>query len=515
LRSEAPIAPPYQVGTFDRIVLLVLLVVGVGLRLWIKPPTDLWEDEIIAVTHAVQPWTAVVVDSFRHDIHPPLYFLQLHLWSLFGDSDVWFMANSILWSFIGLASLFWVVTRHYGREAGLAATAAYAVMPSPVYMADQVRMYAMLATLIVWSLHFAISVFKERDDRWSLYAALILTQIAIILTHALGSIAVFCIGLYALQACREAAGGYRKWLICYGIAILVAVPCAINAALHEGGVAGSASIHGLMIMLGTSTVGIAAAINPVAILAGNVVFIVLIFIACRQKTTLLFLLFFTAVPLGLAFVGNAVQPFFKWNFFSTLQAPVIAIILGLAISRGDAVAKIAVACCLVVMLAVSIETRINFRESSRFLAVTKFLRENYQPGDVIFVPQAGYFHGLAWYLDGPRWGSPLKIAPPPSASWRKVYAKLGPNLVQRLELQPQTEIIDNKSFKLLTGTTPARDVPDAKRIWLVTADAADLPKGYPPPAIGVLRQQVVIGKHVQVSLYANYVQFLSGSRYEF
>lgn len=499
------------------IVLLILIAVGIGLRLWIKLPTDLWEDEIIATTHAVQPLGAVVVDTFRHDIHPPLYFIQLHLWSLFGNSDAWFMLNSIVWSFVALASLFWVATKHYGRSVGLAAVAAYAIMPSPVYMADQVRMYAMLAAMVIWALHFAMLVFKERDRTLLSYAILIMLQIAIILTHVLGALAVLCIGLYALQACREVAGTYKKWLVCYGVAAVIAVPVVINAMLHEGNVADSVNLHGLMLMLATSTVGIAAVVNPSAMVAAIAIFIALIFIARRQKVGAQFLFYFTAVPLAIAIFGDAVQAFFKWNFFSTLQAPFIAIILGLAMSRDSAVvAKVAAAFCLIVMLAVSVETKESqVRESSNYVAISRFIKDNYRPGDAVFAPQLSYFHGLAWYLDGPHWGSPLKIAPPPSPAWRKVYAVLGPNLVQRLQLMPETEVINNEPFKLLTGTAPARDVPNSRRIWLVYTEEADLPKHYPPSAIGVLRKQQTVGKHAQVSLYAMQPQHLIGSANRF
>ena len=40
----------------ERAAALALIALGVALRLWIRYPTDFWEDEIIASTHAVQPF---------------------------------------------------------------------------------------------------------------------------------------------------------------------------------------------------------------------------------------------------------------------------------------------------------------------------------------------------------------------------------------------------------------------------------------------------------------------------
>ncbi|MEO8301333.1 MAG: hypothetical protein ABI608_06050, partial [Rhizomicrobium sp.] len=64
-----------------------LIVLGIGLRIWIRTPTDFWEDEIIAATHAMQPFWRLLINIVRNDVHPPLYFLQLHVWSLLSETD--------------------------------------------------------------------------------------------------------------------------------------------------------------------------------------------------------------------------------------------------------------------------------------------------------------------------------------------------------------------------------------------------------------------------------------------
>jgi hypothetical protein len=74
--------------------------------------------------------------------------------------------------------------------------------------------------------------------------------------------------------------------------------------------------------------------------------------------------------------------------------------------------------------------------------------------------------------------------------------------VQKLDLMPVKAIIDDKPFKILTGTMPSKDAPDARRVWLVSIQRADLPKDYPPKTIGGLKKQFTVGKSVQISLYA-------------
>jgi mannosyltransferase len=497
-----PASQPRRARWIDYLAALTIFT-GVILRLWIKFPTDFWEDEIIAVTHAVQPTWAVVVDTIRNDIHPPLYFLQLHVWSLISDSDVWFMSNSIFWSLFGLGSFYWTISKRFGQTVGLASSSVYAVMPSPVYLADQMRMYAMLAALLIWAWHFATRVFENRDDRALPFSLLIFLQCAIILTHALGAVAIACLGIYALAICRDVGEGYKKWLACYGPLAVITLPWIFNAAVHGGNVESTSNAHGLALMFSSSTVGITAQINRVAKIAGIFIFACLLLFAFHEKKYRLILLCFTALPLGAALIGSVMQPFYKWNFFSTVQAPFIAVIVGHAISQESTRLRILATVCLILFFGISLETKIRFRETSHLVAASNFIRANYRRGDVILVPQQSYFHGLAWYLDGPHWGSPLKIAPPPSPPWQKVYARLGPTLVRKLDLMPDKTIIEDKPFSILTGTAPSKDAPNAQRYWLVSISRADLPENYPPKMIGSLRKQFSVGKSIHISLYAD------------
>src|SRR5262249_50288338 len=125
---------------------------------------NLWEDEIIATTHAVQPLGRLFVNVARNDIHPPLYFLQLHIWGLVSHADAWFVANSVAWSLGALVSL-WLVVKKLSDDEGLAwaATGIMAVLPTSLEVAFSVRMYAMLSAMAIWGYYFTHRAFA--DDR--------------------------------------------------------------------------------------------------------------------------------------------------------------------------------------------------------------------------------------------------------------------------------------------------------------------------------------------------------------
>ncbi|MBW8708302.1 MAG: glycosyltransferase family 39 protein [Alphaproteobacteria bacterium] len=482
---------------------LILIALGLMLRLSIRLPTDLWQDEIIAATHAMQPLRDVVIDVLRNDTHPPLYFLQLHFWALLGQSDTWLMANSIAWSFAGLFSLWWITKQHYGSRVALIATALYAVLPAPVYLSDQVRMYPMLATFTIWAFNFATLIFKEDRAAKASMAALTALLIATVFTHAIGSIAVAANGLYALHATIERRRRLRTWLWVYGISAIAALPWLTNSILHEGNLREAAGIYGVALNLALTVVGITASFATVSCAIGVVCFAVIMGAGLTQRQATDLTWYFLGFPVLLSIlVGLAFRPVFKWNFFSTLEGPFIALVLAMSfLDRRRWHTFLAIGCTLA-LASVSVWERYNFRETSGYSYLAKVFRNNYRPGDIIYVPQEANFWGIAWYLVGPGWGSPLRIAAPPSAQWRKVYDKLGPGMVAQLGLMPETQILDRNGFKLLTGPGSADQARGARRIWVVTLPGGDPMTGQPPLFLDDLPQQWHRHQNTWVTLYA-------------
>src|SRR5271170_2196023 len=88
--------------------LLGILTLALAVRTtWIWKDR-LWFDEVWSATFAVQPLADVVIATLRFDPHPPLYYLQLHFWATISHSTGWLFANSVAWSWLSVASLFYV-----------------------------------------------------------------------------------------------------------------------------------------------------------------------------------------------------------------------------------------------------------------------------------------------------------------------------------------------------------------------------------------------------------------------
>lgn len=128
-------------------ILLLLLIVAIaaGLRFYNLGSQSLWADEGNSAALATRSLAQISRDA-ANDIHPPLYYWLLHLWTrVFGTSETGLRALSAV-----LGVLLVVVVSRLGRHAansatGLAAAFVAALSPFQIYYSQETRMYMLLA----------------------------------------------------------------------------------------------------------------------------------------------------------------------------------------------------------------------------------------------------------------------------------------------------------------------------------------------------------------------------------
>jgi hypothetical protein len=215
---------------------------------------------------------------------------------------------------------------------------------------------------------------------------------------------------------------------------------------------------------------------------------------------------FLILPLALSIAaGLWFKPIFKWNIFSTMAAPFIALVAAQLLARPGKKYDLrnAIPAGLVLLLvAASVTPRFTHSVSSGFRDRANLILANYRPGDLVYAPQQSVFWGTAWYLVGPDWGSPLAIAAAPSPQWRAVYRRLGLTLIKKLHLMPGTQLLDRGGIRMLAGNDSAGQAAGATRVWLLSMPRADLKPGFPPSSLNGLPAQWADHNHTWVTLYA-------------
>ena len=462
-----------------------IFVAALGLRTLRIRHESLWTDEVFAATFAVQPLLDLVVANLRFDAHLPLYHLQLHLWALISQSTHWLYMNSVAWSWAAVLALWRCARGLLAPREVMIATLLFALMPVGVEWAHNLRMYGMLGFGSILTWYFCDRFFLAEDFQ---KPGLIVAILMLVSTysHVAGLLLLGYTGIYSLFIVFQRQPDPARiwwWAKMYFVTGLLALPAAVNLLVRDTGFDAPMPTQGVVVeslaylIIGPATGGW---LYPVALIAG--IFILIGFRADPKIRALL--LSFVATPVVFAIlVSFLIQP--AWATRMLFIAPPI---LAMAAARGifetgrvvgDLVGPLArqitISCATVLLAsglgAASSWAAENSRKPANYNAAAEEIRENLKQGDVILVPETEAFWGVAWYLVGPNWGSPLLVQDPSpesvSEKWITILEWLGPVWCARLNLEPRTRIFSHNGTHLIVGLSASPLVENAKRVWLV------------------------------------------------
>ncbi len=445
----------------------------------------MWTDEVFAATFAVQPLFELIVANLRFDAHPPLYHLQLHLWALISQSTHWLYLNSVAWSWVAVLALCRCSRDFLAPGAVIIATLLFAVMPVGVEWAHNLRMYGMMGFLSILIWYFCYRFFTQEDFH---KPGLVVATLLLVITysHVAGLLMLGYTGVYSLCIILQSRPDQARiwwWAKTYFVTGLLALPAAVNLLVRDTSFDAPLPSPDVIVkslaylIIGPATGGWVYAIVSIA-----AIFIIVGFGADSKIRALLLAFVATPVALGII-VSLVVQP--TWTTRMLFMAPPA---LAIAAARGifetgrvvggllgPLARQITVSCAAVLIAiglgAASFWAAENHRKPANYHAAAQEIRADLKKGDVILVPEAEAFWGVAWYLVGPNWGSPLEVQDqsPESVSekWTKILDWLGPVSRARLHLEPRTRIVSYNGTDLIVGLSVSPLIDNAKRVWLV------------------------------------------------
>jgi len=185
-----------------RLLLLALILVSFGLRLYGLAHQDIWWDEARNIDVALRPFGQIATAP-ELDIQPPVYFWLLHLWGRLMDLCIGIEPEVIAFSarylsvaagVAGLALLYQLVRRMASRQAGLFALILAGLSPLWLAESQETRMYTLSFALLLGA---ALALMNEEsrmkneqsappsNSRRSLmhYSSFILLSALALLTH--------------------------------------------------------------------------------------------------------------------------------------------------------------------------------------------------------------------------------------------------------------------------------------------------------------------------------------------
>jgi hypothetical protein len=134
--------------------------------------------------------------------HPPLFVTVLRLWrDVLGEADLPAKSLSIVCSLIAIALLYDAVRTLHGRAGATWAALLFALAPGQIYLAQQVRGYAMTQLLACGALAAMARFDRNGFTRWRM-AALTVCATGLALTHYFGVITDLSLGAFACVRLR-------------------------------------------------------------------------------------------------------------------------------------------------------------------------------------------------------------------------------------------------------------------------------------------------------------------------
>ncbi len=212
------------------ILFIATLLFGLVLRLIAISSRPIWYDEAFAILFSEKGISAMLVgtltpvNGIAADVHPLAYYALLWGWmQCFGQSLVAARALSVLFGTGVIALAYWLGKSSGTRHLGLVAATLTALSPFQIHYAQEIRMYALLAFLLIgatWALWQGMQTM-----RWYWWAIFALASALAQYTHNLAIFYLLPLAatplfwrrwkafLYTLLAAGMATVIYLPWLL--------------------------------------------------------------------------------------------------------------------------------------------------------------------------------------------------------------------------------------------------------------------------------------------------------------
>lgn len=230
-------AADYAFGGLGRgrtgIWLLVVTFVAFILRIIRLGFHPLWWDEGWTVYFATADVPTMIART-AIDIHPPFYYLILHLWTVIaGSSAISVRLFSALVGTLSIPLIFLLGRRLFGLRVGIMAALAMALAPFQIYYSQEARMYALATLLVLASVYLFLTLLQREEQggaswiHWVLYV--LVTSLAMY-TQYYAAFMPVAQTVFLLAAYWRHRALLVKWLGAQIVLLLVYLPWLLYAA---------------------------------------------------------------------------------------------------------------------------------------------------------------------------------------------------------------------------------------------------------------------------------------------
>lgn len=192
---------------------------------------SIWFDEAFSA-YIVRFNFADIAHYTSLDVHPPLYYWTLKVWtSIFGTNELGFRSLSLFFGVIAIVFSFLLMKKLFGRKAAYISALLLAVSPMLIRYGQEARMYAMVAAIAMAATYvMVIALESKKKLPWIVYGVLIAAGmwthyfVAVVwITHWLWrAVVVWKPKIHVRQYLGRLFS--RNWVGAYVLAIILYIP---------------------------------------------------------------------------------------------------------------------------------------------------------------------------------------------------------------------------------------------------------------------------------------------------
>lgn len=206
----------------------------------------IWFDEAFSA-YLVQFSFADIATYTSADVHPPLYYWLLKVWTmLFGTTEVAFRSLSILFGAGAITAGYLLARKFFGRLVAGVSLLFLTLSPMLIRYSDEARMYTLAVFIILLATHVLIKATESNKRRyWVLYGILVTLGMW---THYFTVLAWIAHWIWRLFTVRKSTTKpnlfWRKffskdWILAHVIAVGLFLPWLPFMAIQLGGIQGT------------------------------------------------------------------------------------------------------------------------------------------------------------------------------------------------------------------------------------------------------------------------------------
>jgi mannosyltransferase len=211
--------------------LLVILLVGLGLRLYRLTWQGVWDNEAFSLTVSHLPFHEMTAKIVKDVVHPPLHYYVLHgVFREFGFGDFQARLVSAVFGAITVGVVFLLAQYLFNTSTGLLASMLMAVSQLGIMYSQEARPYAMAGCFSACAIYCFCIAWYER--RWLAWCGFIGFAILMLYTQYFTWLLLAWLFFYSIFQ-RKHSGIPALWWLVAAIAVVIAFTPWLTTGIIE------------------------------------------------------------------------------------------------------------------------------------------------------------------------------------------------------------------------------------------------------------------------------------------